>query len=162
MRFRAYAYDWVAWILFASVPVIVFWQCSTSLVEQDAAGGGPMENAALYPRVLAGVMSVLVVVQALRLLLGKVRQPSPFKAHPETRRALVGAGLFVVYLVALPVIGFHIATPLLCTGLFLLLGMSIVASVVGAVLLWLATSFVFAGLLNVVLPVGVYNISLFN
>lgn len=162
MKLRDYAFDWIAWLTFAAIPVTVFWQCSTSLVDQEAASGGPMENAALYPRILASVMTFLVIVQALRLFFGKVRQMSPLTARVETRRALVATGLFILYLACLPVIGFHIATPLLCFSLFLLLGMGVISSVIGALALWLVTSFVFEGLLSVVLPVGMFDIALFD
>lgn len=162
MKWRDHSYDWIAWGTFAAIPLVIFWQCATSLADQDAASGGPMENAALYPRILAVVMTVLVIIQAGRLCFGAVVQLSPLKASAETIRACCATGLFVAYLVCLPVIGFHIATPVLCLAMFLLLRTGLVAAVSGAILLWLATSFIFEGLLNVVLPVGIFNIALFN
>ena len=103
-RLRDYGYDWIAWLIFASIPALIFWQSATSLAEQDAASGGPLENAALYPRVVAAIMSVIVVAQGARLVLGRVRQDSAFRAEKGTRLAVALTLLFVVYLLALPCI----------------------------------------------------------
>jgi putative tricarboxylic transport membrane protein len=161
-RFRDHAFDWIAWAMFAAIPVVIFWQSATSLAEQGAASGGPMENAALFPRIVASIMAVLVAIMALRLVLGRVRQKSPLQAAEGTRLALVATGIFTVYLVVLPYAGFHLATPVLCFLLFWMLGIGPVAAVAGGIGLSLATAFVFEGLLNVVLPVGVFNIALFS
>ncbi len=159
---RDYAFDWIAWAIFASIPVTIFWQASTSLVEQGGASGGPLQNAAYYPRLLAVIMSALVIIQAIRLLLGMVVQTSPLKGDVGTVRACIGTVIFFVYLLVLPIVGFHVATPVLCICLFLLLQMGIVQTIVATLVLWLATSLIFEGLLNVVLPVGMFNIALFN
>lgn len=161
-KFRDYAFDWIAWLLFAAIPAVIFWQSATSLAEQGAASGGPMQNAALYPRILATAMTVLVMLQAVRLALGRVRQASPLQGTETTRLALLISGVFVLYLVALPYAGFHITTPPFCFAMFLLLGLRVPAALFGAVVLWVATAYVFEGLLNVILPVGVFEIALFN
>ena len=159
---RRHAFDWIALLIFAVVPAVIFWQSATSLAEQGAASGGPMENAAFYPRIVASIMTLLVILHAVRLLTGRVSGTSPAMAGPSTGRALVATALFVVYLAALPYAGFHLATPSLCFCLFWLLGMRGVPSMIGAVILWLAAAFVFEGLLNVVLPVGLFNIAIFS
>ena len=159
---RDYAFDWIAWAIFASIPVTIFWQASTSLVEQGGASGGPLQNAAYYPRLLAVFMSALVLIQAVRLVLRRVAQTSPLKRDVGTVRAFIGTAIFFIYLLALPTVGFHIATPILCLSLFLLLQMGIVQAIAATLVLWLTTSLIFEGLLNVVLPVGMFNIALFN
>jgi hypothetical protein len=161
-RFRDHAFDWIVWGLFAAIPAMIFWQSATSLVEQEAASGGPMVNAAFYPRIVASIMIVLLAWLALRLALGRVRRKSPIKAAEGTRPAFVATALFIVYLLALPYAGFHLATPSLCFLLFWLLGIRPVAAVAGGIALSLVIAFVFEALLNVVLPVGVFNIVLFN
>ncbi|MCT7378156.1 tripartite tricarboxylate transporter TctB family protein [Chelativorans salis] len=161
-RFRDFAFDWIAWAIFAAIPAVIFWQSATSLAEQDAASGGPMENAALYPRIVASIMAVLAAALALRLVLGRVQQRSPLEARAGTRPALVATGVFTIYLIVLPYAGFHLATPVLCFLLFWLLGIGPVAALAGGIGLSLATAFVFEGLLNVVLPVGAFNIALFS
>jgi hypothetical protein len=121
-----------------------------------------MVNAAFYPRIVASIMIVLLAWLALRLALGRVRRKSPIKAAEGTRLALVATALFIVYLLALPYAGFHLATPFLCFLLFWLLGIRPVAAVAGGIALSLVIAFVFEALLNVVLPVGIFNIALFN
>lgn len=161
-RFRDSAFDWVAWILFAAVPVLIFWQCATTLEEEGVASGGPMENAAFYPEIVASVMTFLLVWLAASLLLGRLRRKTPFTAGPGTIRALAATAFFIAYLVLLPYAGFHLATPLLCFLMFRLLGLGTIAAAAGGIGLSLATAFVFQGLLHVVLPVGVFNISVFK
>lgn len=161
-RFRDSAFDWVAWIFFAAVPVTIFWQCATTLVEEGVASGGPMENAAFYPEIVASVMTFLLVWLAMSLLLGRLRRKSPFTAGEGTGRALAATALFIGYLAVLPYAGFHLATPVLCFLLFRLLSLSMIPAVAGGIGLSLATAFVFQGLLHVVLPVGVLGITVFK
>ena len=157
-----HAFDWIALAGFAAIPVTIFWQTATSLSEQGVASGGPMANAAFYPEILAWILSALVAIHAIRLATGRVSKPSPLTAGPEIGRALITTGLFVVYLLAMPVMGFHIVTPLLCLGLLLLYRIPPLWAVPGALILWLGSAFIFEGLLNVVLPVGVFGIAIFN
>ena len=161
-RFRDYAFDWIAFAMFAAIPAVIFWQCATSLEDQGAASGGPMANAALFPRIVASIMTVLVAVLALRLVLGRVLQRSPLRAAEGTRAALIATALFTLYLILLPHAGFHLATPVLCFLLFRLLGIRPLAAIPGGILLSLGAAFVFEGLLNVVLPVGMFNIAVFS
>ena len=161
-RFHDAAFDWIAWAGFAAVPALIFWQCATSLEEQDVASGGPMENAAFYPRIVASVMVALLIWQAGRLVLGSTTKPSPFRAAAGTRLALATTALFVAYLVVLPYAGFHLATPVLCFLLFRLLGARTLAALVGGGVLSLTLAFVFEALLNVILPLGVFDIAVFN
>jgi len=161
-RLRDYAFDWIAWLFFASIPALIFWQSATSLAEQGAASGGPLDNAAFYPRVIASLMSVVVVVQVIRLVLGRVSHHSPFAREGGTVLALSFTAVFVIYLGALPYSGFHLATPPLCIGMMWAMGVRPVPAFIGGLVLWLGASFVFEGLLNVVLPVGIFNLTIFN
>ncbi|TNB48847.1 hypothetical protein FF124_06920 [Martelella lutilitoris] len=161
-RFRAFAFDWIALAIVAAAPAAIFWQSATSLKRQGAAAGGPLENAAFYPRVIALLLSVVVAIHALRLLTGKVQTVSPFKASDGTRLALILSAVFVAYLLALPYLGFHILTPALMLVFLLAFGIGPLPAIIGAIGIWLVASFVFEGLLNVVLPVGIFNITLFS
>lgn len=161
-RIRDFAFDWIAWALLAAVPVIIFWKSATSLVEQGVASGGPMQNAAIFPQGVAAVMGGLLVLNALRIALARVSQPSPLTASEGTPKAFVATALFVVYLVLLPIGGFHLATPVLAAVLFRLFGIGLPWAAAGGVVLSLSTAFVFEGLLNVVLPVGIFEIAIFS
>lgn len=160
--FRRHAFDWAAWLLFASVPAIIFYESATSLAAKGAASGGPLENAALYPRVIATLMSIAVVAQGIRLALGRARFVADAEPTPGTRLAIVLTALFVIYLIVLPTVGYHIATPILVVVMTLSLGVRVVPAVLGGLALWLVTAYVFEGLLNVVLPVGLLNLTLFD
>lgn len=159
---KKYAYDWIACLFFLTIPIIMLYQIETSLVEQGVASGGPMQNAAIFPRIVAWILIVLAGLNVLRVAFGKVSHFSPLKATDQTTRALVATALFVVYLIALPILGYHIMTILLLALLFRLLGLSLVLSGIGAVIASLAVAYVFEGLLNVVLPVGIFEIVVFS
>ena len=161
-RLRDYAFDWIACLFFASIPVVIFWQTATSLAEQDAASGGPLDNAAFYPRLIAALISVAVTIHGIRLLFGRVQDQSTFKAETGTRLGVFLTILFLVYLLVLPYAGFHIATPILLIMMTRALGLGLLSALAGSVVMWLGTSFVFEGLLNVVLPVGMFNITIFS
>ncbi|MCJ8521106.1 hypothetical protein ABID21_004164 [Pseudorhizobium tarimense] len=156
-----YGFEWAAWVMFAAIPAFIFWQAATSLEEQGAASGGPLENAALYPLVIASLMILVVIVQFVRILFRRTNPPQE-EQQLDTPRALAVTVLFMLYLIGLPSIGFHILTPLLCAIMMRSLGLSWMRAVFGALVLWLVCSFVFEGLLNVVLPVGMFNLALFS
>ncbi len=161
-RFRDQAFDWTVWALFAAVPAVIFWQSATSLEEQGAASGGAMENAAFYPRIVAAIMTALLAWHVVRLALARSRKASPFARGVGTRLALVAAGMFVGYLLALPYAGYHLATPILSALLFRILGMRPLPAVAGGLVLSFGLAFVFESLLNVILPVGIFDLALFS
>ena len=161
-RLKSHAWDVVAWIFFAAVPVVIFQQAATNLAAQGVAGGGPLDNAAIFPRIIAWILAGLAVVNILRISGGLVTAPSPLTTTPTTRLALTATLLFVAYLVALPYIGYHLLTPLLLAVLMRLFGLGWTASVVAAIGFSLGVAAVFEGLLNVVLPVGFAEIAVFG
>lgn len=161
-RFRPYAYDWLVWALFIALPLVIFWQSATSLEAQGVAQGGPMENAALFPRMIAWLLLGLLALNGLRLATGQVAQTSPIAATELTRMALIVTGCFVLYLLALPLLGYHLLTPVLMALLLQLFGLSLLPSLAGGVAMSLIVAAVFQGLLNVVLPVGIFEITVFG
>lgn len=161
-RIRSHAYDWIVWALFLAVPLVIFWQSATSLQEQGVADGGPMENAAQFPRLIAWIMLGLAGLNGLRLLRGRVRETSPVMPTPTTRLALMATGYFLLYLVTLPYLGYHLSTPVLNSAMLLLFGLRLLPSLAGGIAMSLIVAAVFEGLLNVVLPVGIFQISLFG
>ncbi|MCB1969672.1 MAG: tripartite tricarboxylate transporter TctB family protein [Geminicoccaceae bacterium] len=162
MPFRAFAYDWIVWVLFLVLPLVIFWQCATSLEAQGVTSGGPMENAAIFPRIVAWVLIGLAVLNGARIAMGVFSQPSPFEPTDTTRLALAATALFVSYLLVLPLLGYHIATPILMAVLFNRLGLGVLKSVAGGLAASLSVAGVFQGLLNVVLPVGMFDVTIFG
>ncbi|MBN9887044.1 tripartite tricarboxylate transporter TctB family protein [Salipiger abyssi] len=162
MKLREHAYDWLAWLLIGAVPLLIFWQNATSLTEQSVASGGPMSNAAAYPAIIAWILLGLTAVNALRIVAGRISQHSPLDPTPTTRLAMIATALFVAYLLCLGWLGYYIATPVLLTLLFAMLGLGPIASLAGAIAATLIVAAVFEGLLNVVLPLGIFNFTLFG
>ncbi len=162
MKLRAYAYDWAAWCLIGTVPLLIAWQNATSLADQGVASGGPMSNAAAYPTIIAWVLVVLTLVNALRIISGRICEHSPLDPTPTTPLALAATALFVVYLLTVSWLGYYITTPVLLAALFAILGLGPIVALAGAVLATLVVAAVFEGLLNVVLPLGIFSFTLFG
>jgi hypothetical protein len=161
-RIKPFAYDWIAWALFLALPLVIFWQSATSLADQGVAQGGPMDNAALFPRMVAWGLVGLGLLNAGRLVLGHLSKTSPLAPTATTRLAVVVSGCFVLYLLALPYLGYHLTTPVLMALLLNLFDVSHLASLTGGIAMSLAVAAVFQGLLNVVLPIGVFGITGFG
>jgi putative tricarboxylic transport membrane protein len=162
MKLRDFGYDWVAWALLLLVPSVIFWQISTSLVEQDVASGGPLRNAAIFPRIISWMLVGLSGVNLVRILSGQVVEFSPIQRTPTTKVAIIATVLFVVYLIALKPLGYYIATPLLIGALLRMFGLNWLASATGAIAMTVVVAGIFEGLLNVVLPLGFLKITLFG
>ena len=159
---KKYVYDWIACLFFLTIPLVMLWQIETSLVEQGVASGGPMQNAAIFPRIVAWILLGLAGLNVLRVLFGKISHFSPLDRTDTTGLALVATVIFVIYLIALPILGYHIMTILMLAALFRLFGLSFIACAVGAIAASLGVAYVFEGLLNVVLPVGIFEIVVFS
>lgn len=149
---------------FLALAGLVFYETSTSFVEQGAASGGAMFNAALYPKLLAWA---LVGLSALRLasIARAVAQGGLTSSAPDGDsrqalfKALIWLGFLVVYLMCLKPLGYHLATPVFMFACFFLLGTrNVLLAAALAVATSLTMSFVFEVLLNVILPVGVFGI----
>ncbi|MDW4499346.1 tripartite tricarboxylate transporter TctB family protein [Sulfitobacter sp. D35] len=159
---RRYGYDWIVWALMLGLPAVAFWQIATSLTEQEVASGGPMQNAAIFPEIVAWVLLGLCGLQALRIATGHVGQPSPVEGTPTTRTALTASALFIVFLLSLGWLGYYIAAPLLLAALLRLFGVGWLNTLHFAVGLTVAVAFIFEGLLNVVLPLGFSKFTFFG
>ncbi len=165
---------------FVVVAGIVFQQSFTFLAAAGAASGGALDNAARYPELLAVGLIILSITQAAKSFFGRnggEGMPSPSHLVQEDQepaktplpdsgsganaiKVLLCLAAIVAYLLSLKTIGYHIATPVLMALIFVVLGirapvrlavLSVGASLIGAVF--------FGQLLNVVLPVGVFEIA---
>lgn len=162
MKIREYGFDWIVWTLFISIPPLVLYQAATSLAEQGVASGGPLENAAVFPRTLAWILVGLCSIHALRLIAGRAEKPSPIEGTATTRIALVGTSAFVVFLFVIGTLGYYVAVPLLLVVLMRLLGVGWMRSALWATAMTLSVAFVFEGFLNVILPLGLWKITVFG
>ncbi|MGR3804108.1 tripartite tricarboxylate transporter TctB family protein [Marinibacterium profundimaris] len=165
--------EWLVLAAFLAVVALVFQQIATSLTAQGAASGDPLSNSAMFPRLVAWVMLGLSALIAVMMLIGRMPRPGEIHAvdttpdippEPEALRKgmLIGMiGAVVLYLLLLQPLGFQLATLALMTGLFALFGVRPWwRAVVAGAGITLLVSFVFEGILKVVLPTGVFGISL--
>jgi putative tricarboxylic transport membrane protein len=157
---------------FLALAGLIFEQTGTVFAEAGAASGGAMQNAAMYPEFLAGALVLLALLQIVRTLWGAgaglpagttVGDARVRLTGDERRRhlvkALVCATAFVVYLLVLRVVGYHLATPVLMAVLYFTLGVRnpLVAAILGVATSLLMSLFFEVGL-NVILPVGRFGI----
>lgn len=156
---------------FLALAGLVFQQTRTSFVEQGAASGGAMYNAAMFPELLAWALVLLAGLQIVRVLrpaglptgdppqLPGVAAPDSAFDRRSLGKALICLAIFIFYLIALRPLGYHLATPLFMGATFYVLGTRNLALVVLlAIGTSLAMSFVFEYLMNVILPVGRFGI----
>ncbi len=154
---------------FLVVCAVIWWQCRTDLVAQDAASGGAQYNAAFVPELLATLMALLCLAQLVRIWWLPALPPSPPMAGDEEAlppperwrggRALLFALLLIGYTASLSFLGYYIATTLLLAGFAVTLDVRHpVALVCVSLLITLAAGFVFGHFLNVVLPPGFLEI----
>lgn len=148
-----------------AVIVIVFWQIETDLKEQGIASGGPYDNAASYPYSIAVVVGVLVVLQLVIELLkekapSNIRAPDASDIQPsDLRRAGIMLAIFAVYLMVLTTIGYHLATSPMIYAVMWNCGMRKVLKIaISSVAIATGFAFIFEVFLNVVLPLGIWNI----
>lgn len=148
--------------LMAAICGLVFYEAATSLLEQGNASGSPIQNAALYPKLLAFLMLALVVLQLVAELRDQTQHSSempPATGHQKSQILLTVLTL-VLYMTALSTLGFILASTAFVFALLLIFGdrnpLTLVAvppAVSAGCLL------IFQVLFNVNLPRGVLGIA---
>ncbi len=148
-----------------AVVVTVFWQIGTDLKEQGIASGGPYDNAASYPRIIAIFVAVLLAFQfGIEVLKGKAAPETEEDQLVDMQPSDLGrAGMmllvFAIYLMVLTTIGYHLATAPMIFAIMWICGMrNIWKMVLSSVAIATGFAFVFEVFLNVVLPLGIWNI----
>lgn len=169
-RARRRALGEVAVVLaFLALAGLVFQQTGTSFVEQDAASGGAMRNAAMFPELLAWCLILLAALQLAQIIrdllaghAADLERAEPVAAPGEPGslvKALVCTALFVLYLLLLKPLGYHLTTPVFMFACYYVLGTRrILVAIVLALATSLAMSFVFEYWMNIILPVGRFGI----
>ena len=143
-------------------PVSVFYQTRTSLVEQGVASGGALNNAALYPEIVAGLLAILAFAQ---LILASRRPSGAAKNAADPAPVpfwmpIVGVLAFAIYLFVLPKLGYHLTTPPFILAMLMVFGVRLLPAIAVALGMSLLVAVIFEGILNVVLPVGMFDIAL--
>ena len=150
-------------LFFIAVVTAIFYLSATSLAEQGAASGTPIKNAALYPRLIAGLLLILAVPQLALELLPRGDTDSFGSSRTKTRPLgqILGAVIaFVAYLLLLPIIGHHTATPLLVAVMLLLFGLRRPTHIIAySVALSLGCALLFEGIFSVNLPRGLFGLA---
>ena len=144
-----------------AVIVTVFWQIGTDLKEQGIASGGPYDNAASYPRIIAVFVGVLLILQlGIELFKDKAEAPRTADIQPsDLSRAGMMLVLFAIYLMVLTTIGYHLATaPMICAIMWICGMRNVLKMVLSSIAIATGFAFVFEVFLNVVLPLGIWNI----
>lgn len=148
----------------AAVPAFVFFDIGTRFVADGVASGSAENNAAMYPRLVAAIMAVLIALKAGRSLLatdaaedGDHQSDSVWQFLRRYGRVTAAFILFLLYLWAFRWFGFVYATPVFAALMQIALGARnpIMVGVYSAGLtgvIW----FAFSELLNLALPAGDY------
>ena len=148
-----------------AVIVTVFWQIGTDLKEQGIASGGPYDNAASYPRIISIFVAVLLAFQfGIEIHNGKAAPEAKEDRLVDIETSDLGrAGMmlvvFAIYLMVLTTIGYHLSTTPMIFAIMWICGMrSALKLVLSSVAIATGFAFVFEVFLNVVLPLGIWNI----
>ena len=155
--------EWLMLAAFIALGIFVYQQIYGPLTAQGNASGDPVNNAALFPRLVANLILGLSALQLVQRLRRKVRVSAEFR-HKATGdsawRCLACFGMLLAYLFALPLAGFYPATAAFLLALVVLLkARPIWFAVLVAVLITFVVGYVFEELLRVVLPQGRLGLS---
>ncbi|SNY92372.1 Tripartite tricarboxylate transporter TctB family protein [Cohaesibacter sp. ES.047] len=162
---------WIVLLTMFGIVGLVFQQIATSLTEQGVASGDALFNAALFPRYVALVMAGLGVIIALQMLIAGVPEDEEVAQDemldvPEPKRRLrfqeiIIFALVLLYLLALEPLGFHLTSVLVIGAMFYVLdARPWYRAFLASVALTLISSFIFEGLLKIVLPLGYFSFSI--
>lgn len=149
--------DWVVLIFFGAVVALVFQQISTSMVEQNIASGGPYNNSASYPRAVAVLISIFLPLALLTTRWEKTGAEAITEnlTRETLKRPLSVVIIFVVFLLALPVLGYHLAAPGMLMGVMFACGLRGLCQVLlPGLTIPLIFAYIFEVYLKIVLPGG--------
>jgi hypothetical protein len=154
--------NWLVIVFFAIIIAVVFQQIHTSMTEQGIASGGPYDNAAAYPKAVAIIIGLLLLLQAGLTWLS--RGPSDSAdgfAISGPYRPMALLGIFALYLGLLGVLGYHLTTAPMIIALLLVCGAGMsVRIVLIALLISFSLAYFFEAHLKVVLPGGIYGLNI--
>ncbi|MGJ8531461.1 MAG: tripartite tricarboxylate transporter TctB family protein [Alphaproteobacteria bacterium] len=156
--------NWLVIVFFAIIIAVVFQQIHTSMTEQGIATGGPYDNAAAYPRAIAILIGLLLMLQAaVSWFSGRSADTEADDDLPieQAYRPLALLGIFALYLGLLGVLGYHLTTTPMIIALLLVCGARpSVRIFVTAALIAFTLAYFFEAHLKVVLPGGIYGLNI--
>ena len=149
--------------LFLVTVFVVFFISETSLSKQGGDTGNPITNAAMYPRLIAGILLLLAITQFINEFILK-RSPlagtHPTLSRLQIAQIVISVAGFTLYLIILPVVGYHVTTPLLIAVLLVVFGIRKPLHIIAyPLVLSLGCAVVFEGLFNVNLPRGIFGLA---
>jgi hypothetical protein len=105
-------------------------------------------------------MGVLIVLQlVIELLKGRTTAPEEDIQPSDLRRAGLMLVVFAVYLMVLTTLGYHLSTaPMICAIMWICGMCNVPKMVFSSVAIATGFAFIFEVFLNVVLPLGIWNI----
>lgn len=154
--------NWLVIVFFAIIIAVVFQQIYTSMTEQGIATGGPYDNAAAYPRAIAVIIGLLLLLQAVaNRLSGNSADTAADFPIERVYRPLALLGTFALYLGLLGVLGYHLTTTPMLFALLLVCGARpSLHTIVIAIVVAFALAYFFEAHLKVVLPGGIYGLNI--
>lgn len=154
--------NWLVIVFFAIIIAVVFQQIHTSMTEQGIATGGPYDNAAAYPRTIAILIGLLLMLQsAVNWFKGRSASTVPGFPIEQAYRPTALLGIFALYLGLLGVLGYHLTTTPMIIALLLVCGArASLRNLFIATLLAFALAYFFEAHLKVVLPGGIYGLNI--
>ena len=163
MKLNRYYAEWLSLIFFLALVAVVFQQIATDLEQQGIASGGPLQNAAFYPRGVAILIIGIVCVRFVQLTL-EIKQNTAELLFKSLRQLILPAtliGLFALYLYLLGVLGYHLTTtPFLFLVTYISGDRKFFSNMLISASVALLIAYIFEKFLRLVLPGGVFSINI--
>ncbi len=155
--------EWVVTALMFVVIAVVFHQIYTTMMDAGIAKGGPYENAAAYPRAIAIIIGILLIIERLVRIIGTDPQRSGSRtlSLSQMKRPILLIIVLAAYLWALESLGYHLSTiP------FLFLTMTVCGErkwlrmILVSIIIAFFMAFLFEVPLKIVLPGGFFQLNI--
>lgn len=163
MTIRRKHLHWLVVVFFVAIVAVVFQQIYTSMMEQGIASGGPYDNAAAYPKLVAVLILIMLVLQTVLAVFGPSSGASANEVveFGELKRPVALLAVFAIYLGLLGYLGYHLMTTPLVFAIMVLCGMQFAFSTFGiALIISFVLAFAFEVFLKVVLPGGIFGLNI--
>ena len=145
-------------LLLVGAILLVFYDVNTSMVEQGIAKGDAYQNAAAYPIVLSIILILCISLVIFKNLIFRNIEKTNLIFDLKHIQLFI---IFCIYLIFLDMIGYHLLTPILLFITSFIYGeRNWFITIIYSIIISLLIALIFEELLNVVLPVGVFEIAL--